>query len=123
MSTKVKNPITRTSTIKLHVHMDKDNVPLAIEWEGEDAENKEKKPCKSFMLSLWDHMEGNTLRIDLWSKDMPIDEMDHFFVQSIMTMGDTYALATGRKELGEDFRKFGEEFAKKITKEREKQNN
>jgi gliding motility-associated protein GldC len=33
------------------------------------------------MLALWDQSYKNTLRIDLWTKDMPVDEMKRFFTK------------------------------------------
>jgi gliding motility-associated protein GldC len=47
------------------------------------------------MVALWDQKENNTLRIDLWTKDMSIDEMKKFYHQNILTLTDTYLRATG----------------------------
>ena len=46
------------------------------------------------MIALWDARENNTLRIDLWTKDMSVDEMKKFYHQNIMTLTDTYVRAT-----------------------------
>jgi gliding motility-associated protein GldC len=39
-------------------------------------------PAKALMLSLWDPTENNTMKIDLWTKDMSIEEMKQFFHQT-----------------------------------------
>ncbi|MBN4081725.1 gliding motility protein GldC [bacterium AH-315-C07] len=112
--------ITKSSTITIDVHLNEQNVPLTMEWKGEDGENNEKHPCKAFMLSIWDTKESNTMRIDLWSKEMEVLEMEHFFVQSILTMGDTYQSATGNDRLAEELRNFAGKFGRMIEEERKK---
>jgi gliding motility-associated protein GldC len=70
------------------------------------------------MLAMWDKKENNTMRIDLWTKDMSVDEMKKFYHQNIMTLTDTYIRATGDevtatrvkaffKELGKDMNVLG----------------
>ncbi|HAL81795.1 MAG TPA: gliding motility protein GldC, partial [Mucilaginibacter sp.] len=61
--------------------LDDNNVPESILWESTDAQSKEALPVKSMMLALWDQNYTNTLRIDLWTKDMPVDEMKQFFYE------------------------------------------
>ena len=85
MSTENKSKLT------FDISMDENMVPEKIEWE---AENQQKSECKAFMTSLWDEKDNNTLRIDLWTKGMMIEEMRHFFVQSLITMADTFQRAT-----------------------------
>ena len=42
------------------------------------------------MLAVWDAKTQETLRIDLWTKDMPVDEMKVFFHQTLVAMSDTF---------------------------------
>jgi gliding motility-associated protein GldC len=83
----------KTSEIKFKVTVDENNLPVSIEWDAPDSGEKSK--CKSVMIALWDEKENNTLRIDLWTKDMMVDEMKKFYHQNIMTLTDTYLRATG----------------------------
>ena len=83
----------KTTEISFKVTVDENNLPLKIEWEAPGA--GEKSECKSLMVALWDGKENNTLRIDLWTKDMMVDEMKKFFHQNISTLTDTYIRATG----------------------------
>lgn len=62
------------------------------------------------MLAFWDGAEKTALRIDLWTKDMMIDEMTDFFYQTLVTMADTYNRATQHDELVEKMKKFAHEF-------------
>lgn len=94
--------------------MDENNVPDTIMWESTDSQNKEAVPVKSMMLALWDHNYKNTLRIDLWTKDMPVDDMKRFFYETLQTMGDSFLRATGEKNIVEDLRDYCAHFADKM---------
>lgn len=66
------------------------------------------------MLALWDAHENNTLRIDLWTKDMTVDEMKKFYHQNIMTLTDTYVKATNDHATAEEVRGFFTQIGQKI---------
>jgi len=104
----------KKAEIKLTIDLDDNNVPENITWESTDAQNKEALPVKSIMLSLWDHNYKNTLRIDLWTKDMPVDEMKRFFYETLQTMGDSFLRATGETNIVEDLRDYCARFADKM---------
>jgi len=108
----------KTAEIKLTIDLDDNNVPERILWESTDSENKEALPVKSIMLALWDQNYNNALRIDLWTKDMPVDEMKTFFYQTLMTMGDSFLRATGEENIVEDLRDYCAHFADKMELER-----
>jgi len=102
----------KTSEIKFTVKLDENNLPAAIDWETSDGVEKSK--CKSMMVALWDANEQNTLRIDLWTKDMSIDEMKRFFHQSLLSMADTFKKATGEDKIAEDLKDYCAHFAEKM---------
>lgn len=104
----------KTAEIKLTIELDDQNVPENITWESTDSENKEALAVKSVMLSLWDHNYKNALRIDLWTKDMPVDEMKRFFYETLQTMGDSFLRATGEEKIVEDLRDYCAHFAEKM---------
>ena len=104
----------KTAEIKVTVELDENNVPENILWESTDSTNKEAVPVKSVMLALWDQNYQNALRIDLWTKDMPVDEMKVFFYQTLMTMGDSFLRATGETNIIEDLRDYCAHFAEKM---------
>jgi len=83
----------KTTEINFKVTVDENNLPQKIEWSAPDS--GEASECKSLMVALWDAKENNTLRIDLWTRDMMIDEMKKFFHQNVVTLTDTYLRATG----------------------------
>ncbi len=104
----------KRAEIKLTIDLDDNNVPQHIMWESTDSQNKEAVPVKSMMLALWDHNYRNTLRIDLWTNDMPVDEMKRFFYETLLTMGDSFLRATGEKNIVEDLRDYCAHFADKM---------
>jgi gliding motility-associated protein GldC len=104
----------KTAEIKVTVQLDENNVPENILWESTDSKTKEAVPVKSMMLAFWDQNYQNALRIDLWTKDMPVDEMKIFFYQTLMTMGDSFLRATGETNIIEDLRDYCAHFAEKM---------
>jgi gliding motility-associated protein GldC len=104
----------KTAEIKLTINLDDNNVPETIMWESTDSKTKEALPVKSIMLALWDNSYKNTLRIDLWTKDMPVDDMKRFFYETLQTMGDSFLRATGEKNIVEDLRDYCAHFADKM---------
>ena len=103
----------KTSEIKFTVTVDENNIPLSIDWEASSM--NEKRVCKSILISLWDAKESNTLKIDLWTKDMLVDEMKVFFHQTLLSMADTLKRATGEEKISEDLKDFCLHFANKMN--------
>jgi len=104
----------KTSEIKFTVSLDDEKIPETIVWEASDSQNHEPQPCKSVMISVWDNEFKNTLKIDLWTKDMPIDEMKQFFYETLLTMSDSFERATGEKAIMGDLRDYCAHFAEKM---------
>ena len=98
------------STITIDVHTDKDRVPEQIFWNASDTTADNSQKAKAMMLSFWDGAEKAALRIDLWTKDMMVDEMADFFYQTMMTMADTYGRATSDNKQVEAMKRFAKEF-------------
>ncbi|HLP12838.1 MAG TPA: gliding motility protein GldC [Flavobacteriales bacterium] len=110
------------SEININVTLDPNKVPEKIEWKATDL-NKGFEPVKGMLLSMWDANSQNSLRIDLWTKEMSVEEMKLFFHQTLVTMADTYERSTGDVRLSEDMRDFCFYFAKRtniISEEEEK---
>ncbi len=100
------------SEIIFKVELDENKLPKKILWEAPDA--NEKSSCKSVMIAIWDADESNTLRMDLWTSDMLVDEMKRFFHQNLLSMADTFQKATGEKQLMDELRAYCGYFAEKM---------
>ncbi|MCB0790918.1 MAG: gliding motility protein GldC [Flavobacteriales bacterium] len=99
----------RTSEIRITVHLDANKVPESMQWHADDGEGS--GDCKAALLSLWDEKERNTMRIDLWTKEMTIEEMNVFFHQNLLTMADTFERATNEGRMAAQMRDFAAYFA------------
>jgi gliding motility-associated protein GldC len=106
------------STITIDVQLDPEKVPQQISWRASDSTADLAQKAKAMMISFWDGADKSALRIDLWTKDMMVDEMSDFFYQTIMTMADTYQRATQYGDLAQDMKNFAKGF---YTKFQEKQ--
>jgi gliding motility-associated protein GldC len=76
------------STINIDVTLDENRVPQSIHWKASDTASVSSQKAKGMMLSFWDGADKTALRVDLWTKDMMVDEMADFFYQTMMTMAD-----------------------------------
>ena len=102
--------------------MDETRVPESIQWTASETTAETSQKAKAMMLSLWDGREKTALRIDLWTKDMMLDEMADFFYQTMMTMADSYGRATKHNELVDDMKKFAKDFYGKFQEQQVQQN-
>jgi len=102
--------------------MDETRIPSAISWNASDTSAVNAQKAKAFMLSFWDGADKTALRIDLWTKDMMVDEMADFFYQTMMTMADTYGRATNHKEAVDDMKNFARDFYEKFRQKQLKEN-
>ena len=104
---------TKKSEIKFFVELDENKVPEKLSWTAQDG-GIEAEDSKALMLSIWDHKAKETMRIDLWTKDMPVDEMKIFFHQTLVAMADTFERATTNQKMADTMRDFCEYFAEKL---------
>ncbi|MDA0939864.1 MAG: gliding motility protein GldC [Bacteroidetes bacterium] len=102
-----------TSRITIDVTTDENHVPVAMEWTAEDG-GIQNQNASAMALSMWNPKEFAAMRMDLWTKDMSVEEMRSFVVQTMMTLADTYERATSDKDHAQAIRGFTEELAKRI---------
>ncbi len=110
------------STIIIDVQLDPDKVPSQISWKATGSTVEEAQKAKAMMLAFWDGADKTALRIDLWTKEMMVDEMADFFYQTLMTMADTYQRATRNEEMVLDLKNFAKDFYQKFRDQQMKEN-
>ncbi|HSP12238.1 MAG TPA: gliding motility protein GldC [Salegentibacter sp.] len=103
----------KKSEINIEVITDENQVPEELYWSAEDG-GVHKEEAKAVMLSVWDSKQQETLRIDLWTKDMPVDEMKKFFHQTLVSMSDTFNRATQDQKMTDTMKDFCDYFAEKL---------
>ena len=102
-----------TSSIKLNIELDDNRVPEKLFWTAQDG-GITNEEAKAMLLSVWDAKAQETLRIDLWTKDMPVDEMKVFFYQTLVAMSDTFNRATQDEKMTATMKDFCDYFAEKL---------
>ena len=102
-----------TSKIELNVELDANRIPEKLTWTAQDG-GISNEEAKAMMLSVWDSNSQETLRIDLWTKDMPVDEMKQFFHQTLVAMTDTFNRATQDEKMTATMKDFCDYFAEKL---------
>ena len=105
--------VSNKSKIIIDVSLDENKVPEKLHWSAKDG-GVENQQAKAMLLSVWDAKAKESMRIDLWTKDMPLDEMKIFFHQTLLTMADTFEKATGETNITEDLRDYCQHFAEKM---------
>ncbi len=100
--------------ITITVELDNENIPSNIIWNATDLHGIDKAQCRAMLLSLWDYEAKDTLKLDLWTRDMTVDEMKIFFHQTLVTMTDTLQRATNDERISGDMMDFCDYFAEKM---------
>ena len=108
-------------TITIKVKLDEDKIPKQIEWNATGSTIEHTQQAKGLMLAFWDGEEKTAMRIDLWTKEMMVDEMADFFYQTLMTMADTYNRATHHQKLTDELKEFAKKFYQKFKEQQLKE--
>ena len=102
-----------TSKIEFIIGLDENKVPETVNWSAEDG-GITNEEAKALMISVWDSKNKDTLRMDLWTKDMPVDEMKQFMHQTLVAMTQTFKRATNDDKMSETMNDFCDYFAEKL---------
>lgn len=109
----------KKSEINFTVELDQDSIPEKIYWQATDKPDNSPTETKSVAISLWDHQQKNTLRIDLWAKDMPVLEMKRFYIDAIGGMAQSVLNATGDNYMSEEMQALCEKLVAYLRKEQQ----
>lgn len=105
--------VKHQSKIEIKVGLDENKIPETINWTAKDG-GVTNEQAKALLLSIWDPKAKETLRMDLWTKDMPLDEMKQFFHQTLVSMASTFERATNDEKMSATMRDFCDYFAEKL---------
>jgi gliding motility-associated protein GldC len=109
--------MSKEAEIIFKVRLDEESIPESIHWDATDSDIEGTKACSAILISIWDHERKNSLSIDLWTKDMTVEEINIHYFQTIIKMAETYQRATGSKEIADMIKRFGSEFADRAVEE------
>ena len=105
----------KETEITIKVKLDNNNIPEEIIWSAPDGGVKDEF-SKAILLSFWDSKKKETLKMDLWTKEMPVDEMKAFILQTFLSMKNLISKATGEENLVNLVDDFCIEFENRIKK-------
>ena len=107
----MNNKVVKNSELKVKIGLNETSVPVRIDWISDDNPNGPKsQECKAMLLSLFDKDQRETLKIDLWTTEMQIKEMDRFFFQTLRALSDTYFKSTKNAKLASAMQQFAQYF-------------
>lgn len=104
-------------SIQFTVELDKENLPERITWEATDKPDPKLSDTKSVSIALWDHKQKNTLRIDLWTKDMPVDEMKRFYIECLGGLAQSMLTSTSDEVMANETYALCERLVKHLENE------
>ena len=105
----------KSSDITIRIGLDQKSIPKRIEWKAQDdPNNREFTESKAILVSLFDKDTKDTMKIDLWTTEFQVDEMDRFMYQTLKGLADTYFKATKNKKVANDMQKFVDYFAEEV---------
>ena len=105
--------IHKKTKITIDVNLDENNVPEEMRWTAPDGEVSDMD-TKAMLLSFWDSENQETLKMDLWVKEMPVDQMQLFFHQTLVSLSDTFYRATQDEKMTATKKDFCDYFAEKL---------
>ena len=106
--------MSKKSQLKIAFELDVNQVPEKISWESINDDQKTSNTAKASFLSFWDAKQLNTMSLDLWTKEMSVEEMSKFYFQQFMNMADTFEKATNEDQMALAIRDFAEFFGEKL---------
>jgi len=107
----------KKSNIQFSIELDQQNVPDKIMWDATEKPDPGLSETKAISIALWDQTQKNTLRIDLWTKDMPVDEMKRFHIDCIGGMAQSVLSATGDEFMANEINALCERMVKHVQSE------
>lgn len=105
--------VKHKSEISIKVGLDENRVPEELNWSADDGAITEME-AKALLLSVWDSAGKDTYKINLWTKEMPVNEMIQFFHQTLVSMADTFETSTGDEKMSATMRDFCDYYAEKM---------
>ena len=100
----------KKSIISIEVSLDDHNVPSNINWTAASPEGPVTRESKAMLLSFFDKETLETFKIDLWTNEMQVAEMDRLMFHSLKALSEAYFKATNNEELSNHMRSFVQHF-------------
>lgn len=96
----------KKSTIEIEVGLDDQNMPEKISWTAVDKGERKVTEAKAMVLALFDENTKDTFRLDLWTKEMQVIEMDRFMYHTLKSLCNTYENSTRNTRMASAMKQF-----------------
>ncbi|MCB0504376.1 MAG: gliding motility protein GldC [Cyclobacteriaceae bacterium] len=106
----------KKSEVNFRIELDDKNVPETIQWDATDKPG-DMDHTKAISIGIWDDAEKNTMRLDLWTKDMPMHEMKMFYIDALGGMAQSILAATGDENMSRRINDLCNELGKELQNE------
>ncbi len=106
----------KTSEIHFNITLDENNIPEDITWHATDKPGDDDH-TKAISIAVWDDREKNTMRLDLWTKEMQVVEMKKFYIDTLGGMGQSLLNATGDEAMAQQINALCDRLGKQLEKE------
>ena len=107
----------KKSEINFTIELDNENIPEKITWAATEKDEDQPEETKSISISLWDHVQQNTMRIDLWTKEMPVDEMKRFYIDCLGGLAQSVLSSTNDEFMAQQMNDLCEKLVEHLKKE------
>ncbi len=107
------NDMNKSTEVILKVNLDHDNIPEEIFWKTTGNPDEDWVKAKAFLLSIFEEKTMDTLKLDIWTKDFQMNEMDRLMYNTLKALCETYAKATNNNDMANHFMSFVTYFGEK----------
>ncbi|NOT36126.1 MAG: gliding motility protein GldC [Saprospiraceae bacterium] len=104
----------RSTEVNIKVQLGDDNIPERIHWTATESKDNSSANAKAILVSIFEEETKDTLKLDLWTKDMQVHEMDRFVYHTLRALSETYLRATNNNALANDMMNFAQYFGEKV---------
>ncbi len=106
----------KESDINFKVFLDDGNIPEKIEWNATDTNFDKPKDTRAISIATWDHATQNSLRMDLWTKQMTVEEIKRFYIDCVGGLGQSLMNATGDEFMASEMTNLCEKLVEYLKK-------
>lgn len=92
----------KKSNINIEVTLDENSVPEKIQWQADDHPGEDLMESRAVSISIWDPAQQDSLSLDLWTKDMNVDDMKRFYVNMFGAASNTILNSTGDEFMAQE---------------------
>ena len=111
------------SEINFSVELDENRIPSKIFWDATENPNEGINETKAVSIGVWDQYHKGLLGINLWTQDMPVDEMNHFVVDLVGNLAQMIKDSTQDGVIINALNEAGQKIAKHLEEEAKKSQN